>query len=165
MYIWLFLVPLLANALSNIDNSFPITVFSYTFEFKTSLPFSWQAFFYSSLFFTLANLIRISFCPRIINEHSDYASFKNSEMTVSHLVDYESEFEVDILVAARKINHSKPKAYSQETDVSKLFWGIYTRANDTKKIAQYMVALLYLFGFVLISLVIIQNIQKVFSFW
>ena len=165
MYIWLFLVPLLANTLSNVGGSFPITVFNHTFEFKASLPFSWQAFFYSALFFTLANLIRLSFCPKIINEHSDYASFKRSEMTGSHLAEYESEFEIELLVVARKMHITKLKTNMSKNDMSKIFWEIHEKANDTKKLAQYIAAIFYLFGFLLIGLVIFQNVNNVLTFW
>ena len=163
MYIWLFTVPLIANALNGLENKFPVTVFSHTFEFSSTLPFSWQAFFYSALAFTMANLIRIVFCPKIISDHSDYATFINSKKDHLHLVEYEKEFEKPFQVFARE-KEFMDKYGTSEDKVSKAFWDIHKNANNIHMSAQYICFTLYFIGTILIGFVIIQNIVTVAAY-
>jgi hypothetical protein len=167
MYIWLFLVPFIANALTNLNDTFPITVFSYTFEFKSSLPFSWQAFFYSSLLFTIANGLRFAYCPKIIMNHDNYASFKESEMTFEHLLEYEAEFEQPDRVKARRLNrklviqNGSTVKGTPAGETSTAFWEIHKKANNIHKKIRNVIALLYFVGFILIAWVVLQGVVSV----
>ena len=163
MYIWLFTVPIIANALNGLEDKFPVTIFTHTFEFHSTLPFSWQAFFYSALSFTLANLIRITFCPRIISDHSDYASFKSSEKTHLHLIEYEKEFESGFQVYARQKDLNNAYGNDEKT-ISTAFWEIHNNANKIHGILQYVCFLLYSIGMILIAGVIIQNVITVAAY-
>jgi len=164
MYIWLFIVPLIANALINLESKFPITVFNHTFIFHSTLPFSWQAFFYSALSFTLANLIRLTFCPRVIIEHSDYASFKSSEKNHLHLIEYEREYEErGLQVYARQKKLSNPRGVSEKV-TSEAFWDIHNNANNVHRLFQYICFTLYSIGIILIGVVIIQNVITVSTY-
>ncbi len=163
MYIWLFAVPLIANALNGLENKFPVTIFNHTFEFHSTLPFSWQAFFYSALSFTIANLIRVVFCPKIITDHSDYASFKKSEKTHLHLIEYEKEYEISFQVFARQKDLNNHHG-NTEQKISEAFWDIHNNANKIHMPFQYFCFLLYAIGIILIGVVIIQNIITVWAY-
>lgn len=45
MYVWLFIVPILAKSLRFLDDPIDLVVFHYSLKLTTSLPFSWQMFF------------------------------------------------------------------------------------------------------------------------
>lgn len=51
MYVWIFIVPILAKVLSLVSDIATVTVFNYTFEVNIGLPFSWRSFYFSALFF------------------------------------------------------------------------------------------------------------------
>ena len=57
MYIWLFIVPVSAKALSTINTEAKLIIFNHIFDVNLTLPFSWKIFYFSALSFAIANVI------------------------------------------------------------------------------------------------------------
>ena len=96
-YVWLFLVPVIAQALLISER---ITVGLITNEAREAiffaLPFN---LYFGALFITGANLIYWKWCPTIIKEHRDFASFDNSGRQLTYL--HEAFIEASPLPSSR----------------------------------------------------------------
>lgn len=57
MYIWIFVVPVVAKLLFKIEEHLAFDFFGQKIELVLSLPFSWKIFFYCALSFSIANSI------------------------------------------------------------------------------------------------------------
>ena len=77
-YIWLFLVPILAKALSNINS---LTIPWLKNPITLSLPFSWSLFYISAIFFSIAGGIYAITCPTIIRKYENFSLFKGNYET------------------------------------------------------------------------------------
>ena len=62
-YIWLFLVPMAAKALSVVDDPLVLTGISDGLRIQLTLPFSWQVFYVSAVFVAAANVVYSFRCP------------------------------------------------------------------------------------------------------
>jgi hypothetical protein len=76
MYIWIFMVPIAAKVLSRVEEIVTVRIFDYQFEVFLTLPFSWNVFYFSAIFFALATLLHRLTGPRLILDHPTYASFR-----------------------------------------------------------------------------------------
>ena len=87
-YLWLVLVPVIARALSQLDEETQIHLFGGEFYIKTSLPFAWQMLFIAAIFFAIASLIYRLYCPDIIKLYKNYREFEASGKTVDQTRSY-----------------------------------------------------------------------------
>ena len=83
-YIFLFLVPFLITTLVKFDLSIVIE----------AIPFSWHMFFYSSVFFTLGNLVYQIFAPSIIKDNNSYLEFSTESKNWDHMNMYSEELKI-----------------------------------------------------------------------
>lgn len=83
-YIFLFLVPFLITTLVKFDLS----------RIIEAIPFSWHMFFYSSVFFTLGNLVYQLFAPSIIKDNNSYYDFSLESKNWDHLDLYAEELNI-----------------------------------------------------------------------
>ncbi len=104
MYIWLFIVPILAKAFTNVDETVNLTIFEHIFNIQLVLPFSWKAFFYSALLFTVANLIFMWKCYNLVKDHNSFSDFREQGKSGKHIHQY--AYQVD---------------YTKESDLS-YYW-------------------------------------------
>jgi len=88
MYVWLFIVPILAKIVSYVDDKIQIVVFEKIFILDLVLPFSWQSLFFTAFLFVIANLLFVLFAPNIIKEHINYQDFINSGKGEKQLEEY-----------------------------------------------------------------------------
>ena len=166
MYLWIFVVPIVANMLSHIETVVAVTVFSYTFKLQIELPFSWVAFYCSALFFVLAYTIYEIFCHAIVKENRCFSDFYKSKKGIEHLDLYMHEVGMN-WEGARQ---SKEKRNDYFYEVANLadsssqgslqrdyFWVIFGRASSYRRPALIISATLYLAGILLITAVIFQS--------
>jgi hypothetical protein len=172
MYVWIFIVPVTAKVLSGTNDLARITVFDYSFELHLALPFSWQLFYFSALFFALATVIYRLRCPKFIQEYSSYSSFTAEGKKEWHLhpfaldigEDYE-KFKLDLedLMVEENGQISEGKEYEQS-----VFWHLYWVADRKRKAWYIGCFFCYLLGFTLIFIVFAQNfwwvIKNIFNF-
>lgn len=143
-YVWLFAVPILAKFLSKINDSISFTFDKKVYEFILKMPFSWELFFYSSLFFVLGNIIFIVLSPELIKDFKDYGEFTGSGRTINHLQRYKTEKYKEFLNYTQNQERNKTQEYKiiidhirsqggQEnpTGDDGKFWHIYNYLNRT----------------------------------
>ena len=162
---WIFIVPVIAKALSKLDDPIELLIFSYKLELQASLPFSWKIFYFAALSFFIANLVFIWKCPRLIKEHSDFADFKEKGKNLLHLYYYDfkshDEFDTfekwmelrDYVVDTRTANYPP--------QIEQTFWDIHLFQNLYWLNSRAVCLILYVIGFILISIVLIQNLWVV----
>lgn len=173
MYIWIFLVPIAARLLENVEEAATVTIFSYTFEAQLTLPFSWLVFYFSAIAFAAANLIFQIRCPDIVKEHSDYSEFKQSNMGIEHLDRYLNQVGLN-WEGLRLLIERQDEYFSEVAEASnpkqadgllrKRFWAIYWVGNQHRIIEKFSALILYIIGFVLFSIVLLQNIVFVIQY-
>ena len=170
MYIWIFIVPVLATALSKVEDLVNVTVFGYSFELVTQLPFSWIAFFFSAFLFVIANAVYFYHCPNIIKEHSDYSDFTTHGKTKYHLLTYSMElnYSWDELLEKLVSNETAMKElmplHQEKTEDSSnrnVYWAIQEKAEKHKPKARKIASGCYIIAGVLLALVLSQNFLTV----
>lgn len=77
-YIWMILIPVIANLAKHISTEAKLIIFNHEFFINFSLPFSWKALYFAALSFALGSLVYQMFCPKIIKKYKDYSEFSNS---------------------------------------------------------------------------------------
>jgi len=86
--IFLFIIPMVAKFLSKVNNPIKLTINDYLLTLEVSLPFSWIAFYFSALAFTVSIVFYKFFAPKIIREYSDLGSKVNEGKIWTNLVGY-----------------------------------------------------------------------------
>ena len=166
MYVWIFIVPILAKLLENTGSEVRLTIFEYTFEAHLTLPFSWVAFYFSALAFAAANLVFQARCPRIIKEQSNYSEFKRSNRGIEHLDSYLPEIGMN-WEGLRQSLERQDEYFSGVAEVEnpvmddgllrKQFWAAYAQGDASRPVCKFVAFGLYTIGGVLILIVLGQN--------
>ena len=85
-YWWLFLVPVLAKIMESAGDTFELTLFDSTFILTLSLPFSWALFYFSAVSFSLASIIYLTMCPQGIDKYDNFEDWKKSGKDSTSLI-------------------------------------------------------------------------------
>lgn len=170
MYIWIFFVPIAAKALQNIPDYVIFSIFDQAMQVNLSLPFSWVAFYFSAVCFAIANLLYRIWCPSIIQENASFSDFRASQKGVIHLDKYLFEAGMN-WEGLRQALQREDKHFHENVQIAvfegepeplqREFWMVMGYANDVSPRMRYLVAVSYLFAFVLIGVVILQNLALV----
>ena len=179
--VWAIVVPIAAKLLGGVEDVVNITVLSHPFTFHLRLPFSWKLLFMAALAFMLANLIYEWFCPRLIKETSNYRDFsdqKRSGREFHQLL--EKLFQPPNDETQRWLNWLN---YRNSALISKnTSYGGYAPGNDDSVFpeiysvtvhavsqvhpyARVMTTAFYIIGFILLALLMGQNIYFVITHW
>ncbi|MGL4748042.1 MAG: hypothetical protein ACRCYF_09960 [Shewanella sp.] len=161
MYVWIFIVPILAKVLSLASDIATVTVFNYTFEVNIGLPFSWRLFYFSALLFSLATIIYQARCPKLIKDYPTFAAFDSEGKPEWHMrryaedinIDYE-EFKSDL--ESSMIEHEGYK-YEGKEYVQSVFWNLHWAADKERRKSFSACFASYAIGFLLIIIVFFQN--------
>lgn len=172
MYIWIFIVPVLAKVLYKINDNLHFNIFGQHIELVFSLPFSWQVFFFCALCFGIANTIVAVFCPKIIKDHLSYSGFRGDGKGDDHLQEYGIEIDMfvercgDTLTNHEKISTETLNINSEflERYIRTNFWNIYKEANLHRKYWRRMCVIFYVLGLILFLEVLRRNVVWVISF-
>jgi hypothetical protein len=170
MYVWIFVVPIVAKLLENVGGPVQLTIFEHTFYIHLSLPFSWVSFYFSALFFALANLVFQIRCPNVVKEQQDYSQFRQANRGVEHLDSYLPEIGMN-WEGLRQNLENQDKYFEEIAEVSnpkqddgllrKRFWVIYATGEKSRPISKFFAVVFYFVGGVLILVVLGQNILYV----
>lgn len=151
MYIWLGVVPFLANALAKVSDEADLTVFGHRFHLVLKLPFSWECFFFSALFFSLGTALYVVFCPRVIKEFDDFGQYYRSGRSQDELIPYGD----NIGVPQQAYFH--PHGTEEERRrVS--FWQLYRMALDHHPRWRLACGICFAFGGSLLLVVLSMNL-------
>ncbi len=157
MYIWLFVVPVIANLLSQVDSAANVTIFAYQFIVPLKLPFSWKIFYFSALCFSISNFLYLVRCYSIIKDNRSYSDFEMEGKGKGQLLCYSQEVGVEL---GTKITESN--ASDLETSFLKeTFWEVFKQANLKRTPERILCGSLCAIGYLLISIVLIQNFYEV----
>jgi hypothetical protein len=160
MYLWLFIVPILAKTLAKLEDTANLNIFGYVFNIHLELPFSWKIFYFSALCFAIANLVFVLRCYSLIKDHSSFADFLNQGKSDRHLSSYAEEAGLKLIDF--EYNRQYPEEFLLEgKHLKDPFWGLYERLDTARPSWKLLCSLFYLFGFILISIVFYQNFEVV----
>lgn len=157
MYIWLLIVPILAKTLSNIEGVANVTIFEYSFALDLGLPFSWKVFYFAALSFAASNLIYLGKCYSIIKDHRSFSHFKEEGKGEKQLRDYSNEVGFKIFI--QPPNTMEIKLESKH--LQEPFWEVFEKANMGRPLARYSSGILYVIGFLLMGVILVQNLYVV----
>ncbi len=87
-FIWIIIVPVLAKAFNNLENSLKLSILGNIVSITLELPFNWTLFYFSALVFALATAIYILRCPTIVREFRDFHEFISTGRELAQLADY-----------------------------------------------------------------------------
>jgi hypothetical protein len=181
MYMWIFIVPLVAKSFEYIDKDvLQFVVFQQSVPFSTSLPFSWIVFYFSALFLAIGNLIIRLRCPKIIKDHPSYQSYLDEGKTLKQLTQYSDDIKFNWGKLASSVNGRITKLQIEKDqgnggvkenypnlsteDPVHYFWPIHTEADTKYKVERFFCTQLFYIGFLLFGLVVIQNMIAVIGF-
>lgn len=74
---WFALIPVIANAMSELPDRVEVALPSGSYSVLVALPFSWQVLWVSSIFYAFAFLLYVLRCPNFIKSNPDFSAFLN----------------------------------------------------------------------------------------
>lgn len=162
MYVWLFLVPVAAKMLENISETVSLTILGERFVIGTSLPFSWPLFYSSALLFVVGHLVWFVYCPAIVKEHRNYASFDATGKGLRELKLYcelERLIWSDIELMAQKSSplYKSSVVQSIPVEVKLAFAELYAISNLQRPRLRMLSMGFFLLGGTLLALVVMDN--------
>ena len=162
MYVWIFVVPVLAKLLFKIEEHLAFDLFGQKIELVLSLPFSWKLFFYCALSFSIANSIVLLACPRIIKDHLSFSGFIGDGKNHEHLKDYAK----DIADTYFPLMNDQPSVHAEDRlmhseHIRDEFWRIYNKGNLSRSVLRISTLLFYVIGIGLFLWVLGTNIYWV----
>lgn len=179
--VWTIVVPITAKLMEGMEDVVNITILSHPFTFHLSLPFSWKLLFMAALAFMLANLIYEWFCPRLIKETSNYRDFsdqKRSARELHQLLDKlfqspndEAQRWLSWLVQRNQALITQNASYGGYAPGNDdcVFPEIYSvtvhAASQVHSYARVVTTAFYFIGFILLALLMGQNIYFVIAHW
>ncbi len=179
-YFWIFFVPLVAKLFSNIENPISLLIFDATIVLNLTPPFSWNIFYFSSVFFSAASLIYIFWCPKIVSDFDGFSSFKDAGRGERFLVNnlrsmkpdklknpnykkfvYES-FEVDLDKYLNRKKNNNDNILEDNSVITgkregEFFWYVRNVRDQQNTNLRIVCTLLYLIGFSLFGFVLLEN--------
>jgi len=158
MYVWLFVVPMFSRAFEKVNDVATITVFDYTFDLQLTLPFTWQLFYFSAIFFVLGNLCFYMYCSRLIQDHDNYSDFEGSGKNLQHLYDYTYELNVNW---DKFIEENNIKGMELDKAYRKTYWLLHRKANKHNTTARFFTGILYSLAIIMIVYVLLENTHVV----
>jgi hypothetical protein len=169
-YIWIFIVPIFAKILAKIESYVEFKVFDHSFVLDLNLPFQWQIFYFSSLFFAIANFICYLNSPEIVKNFDNFNDFTAQGKGQTYLESYTSGIEIKNEKQIKTINRiCSPGKMNweagrndmfqvmSEEDLRDLFSVFFDAADESKERLRFVCTVSYWLGFILIGFVFLQN--------
>lgn len=154
-------MPIAAKALSLVESPLELLFFGDFIKIELSLPFSWSAFFFSAVLFSVALLLFNICSPKIILENSTFTSYVSDGKSLAQLNRYAREIGVkEINISLEQIS-CKASQEKMDSRAQEMFWEIYESAENYREIWKCIIGILYVLGFLVMALVFSQNILYV----
>lgn len=179
-YYWFFIIPIIAKLFQNIPRSvFIESITSQPIQLNLTFPFKWYLIFIIGILFILSNIIYQISCPHIIREFRNYSEFVSSGYPNSYLLaqaDFHNVPEEAINVFTRSIPTKEgfdanikmsldEKEYYYKIAQREYFDKIYNIANASKTGVRLMATLIISIAFVLLTIIVFQNIYTVIEIY
>jgi hypothetical protein len=181
-YWWLAIVPIAAKILLQFNQPFVFTFFGKEHTIFFRLPFSWYLFYFAAVAFAIASGLFSLFCPKMIKRNASFADFYRESSGAQELLEYYFSLDKDqrnevlpqLALDARRAlgiqDNTRPSdptefAISVQTQIREVkreemtdLFSILRRAHDAHAPkVRIAVVLAYSIGFVLITIVGLQN--------
>lgn len=156
-YAWIFLVPIAAKTLAKMNEFFTINIGQQTLVLDTTLPFSWQMFYFSSVSVAIACVIYSWRCPSIVKDYPTFAHFASEYRAIDFLRNYAANCRITSQRLTVLETAYASSGMSDRQLLADAFWEIRAIADSFHPKSRFCCALLYLIGFGLFSAVLIQN--------
>lgn len=144
--IWIILVPILAKILNNKSN-----IELFYIEWNLALPFNLTIFYACSLFFGLANILYVIYCPDIIKTYSNASDF---------LTQGGNRYLINEYINSREVSGISP--IESDKEIKNKFSEIVYYFNNKKPKILYFITISYVIGLTLISFILCKNIILIF---
>lgn len=164
MYFWVVFVPISAKFLALIESPLNAKLFDTTVRLQLSLPFSWTAFFFAAVSFSIARILFIAFAPKIISDHPSYSHFTEAGKTHAQLKNYASELNLNYAELELPRNLSGGGgALNHPDQFQQAYWFVVEKAEEIRSAIRLIISLFYAIGFILMVIVFIQSVIFVSS--
>ena len=170
MYLWLFIVPVLAKFMAEVDEKVILIIFEQKITLNLTLPFNLVAFYLAAVSFVLGNICIVLFFPRIFKENKGFGGFLAQGKQYGHLVDYLRDSTKSKEHIQTQISSTYDDAKSLKGDgfeFSDIYSDIYLKVSrhlsPQSPRLRTMVSCFYFFGFFLILAVFLENIWYVIT--
>ena len=160
MYVWLFIVPVIAKGLSKVEDIAKVNIFEYSFELKLGLPFSWKVFYFSALTFAAANLLFLWKCYSLIKDHSSFSEFKEAGKGQKQLDGYAEEASLPSIDWSA-FDNLPDDMRLENRYIQEPFWEVFDNINVARPVCRIWCSFLYLLGFILVAIILCQNLYTV----
>lgn len=164
-YVWLFIVPITAKFLSKLESNLSFEISGQMITFVLSMPFSWQALFFSACFFVIGNILVSLQIPEIIKKYKNFSDFSTSGKTREHLRNIQGDRANDSLESIKTLKKLAGISSSSdsEDDFKNNFDSTYLSIDYGNVLKRAICSLCYLFGMLFILDVAYKNFLWVIS--
>lgn len=158
-YVWLFIVPIAAKFLSQLDDNVTLTIFQHQFNVLLNLPFSWKMFYFGALCFSLSNVMYLARCYPIVKENRSYFDFEKNGKGKLQIVQYAKQIGMELgsEVCASSTDQLK------NSDLKDVFWEVFQEASIRRKPERVVCGILCTLGYVSIFIVLVENLYEVLT--
>ncbi len=189
-YFWIIFVPLCAKFFEDVNGKISIRFLDYPWNLTLSLPFSWQIFYFSSVAIGLAMLLFSIRCPEIIRIYNTYTDFNDAGKTryqvreyfIDHIniekLDFDLKYRIALFLneftgyqnPQIEVDKCKTKrdlvrlVFENNVESGKnmdSFWFVQDSVNTSNLFSRMLCTLLFIVGFILMSIVFCQNFKYV----
>lgn len=192
-YIWFVSVPIAATFLSQLNVPIEVTFWGRTHQFDLTLPFNWILFYFASIVFSLASIIFTLRCPDLIKRYKTFSHYYqdgNGSALVgdtitesSELINHDENLEmlrsrINAAMIKGNINNETIKTIEDialvrfapraillipREELGDLFSFVSTVAGKLYPKTRVFLIGMYSIGFLLIGIVLFQNLLSVIS--
>lgn len=170
-YIWLGIVPATAKVLEKVGDEIQIAFGGAEIIIVMDLPFSWHLFYWGAVFFVIAHITYLSFCPAFIRNYKNFEDYKRMGYAVTATVDRyrkEPKFKsrkIDSIIDGEERAYDAPSGFNspeEETEVA-VFYHLMESYNEATPKARLICTWALRAGYVLFGIVFAQNLIFVFK--
>jgi len=167
-FMWLFIVPLSAKLFSKLENTISFEISDKLITLDLTMPFSWQALFFSACFFVIGNLMVSFLLPDLIKNFKNFNEFNTSGKTEEHLKEVagetlkENQESINNLKKLAGIGKAEIKTDSQDGFKNR-FDKIYSNVNYGNIWQRGLCTCMYLVGLLFIIDIAYKNLMWVLS--
>jgi hypothetical protein len=187
-YVWVVIVPILSKALDAAPAAMKIPIGEPPLMISLKLPFSWEIFYFSSLFIAAAELVYRLECPPIVRRYKTFAEYTESgggslqiinlfHSTIALVRDASRRDQFIHYFAERFFEKDSARHFKDAMKTGQLellgkihlanvhendaFFYIRLLANSERQIARLFCIVLYLIGLSMLGILFVQNLYYV----
>lgn len=160
-YIWLALVPAAAKVLQNVQDEVVISLGESQIDLVMELPFSWHLFYWGAVSFVLAHLLYIWQCPPYTRRFHDIEVYRRLGLWPEAIFNVykkgaDKSDRIDKLIEEGSSGLTPgPRLLNIEAEV---FNFLLSKENKKKPIARWFCTWFLHIGYILFSIVFMQNL-------